>query len=77
MCPELRATTLSNRDPLILAHELTGELDSPTGREILSLLSTIASLEQTAVLVATHDPKVQEYTKIKYMLSDGNLRPVD
>jgi ABC-type lipoprotein export system ATPase subunit len=68
------ARAISIRPSLILADEPTGELDSRTGREILTLLRTIASLEQTAILVATHDPKVQDYTSTTYMLSDGNLQ---
>jgi ABC-type lipoprotein export system ATPase subunit len=70
------ARAISIRPSLILADEPTGELDSRTGREILTLLREIASLEQTAILVATHDPKVQEFTTTNYMLSDGLLQEV-
>ena len=62
MCPEKKTNLLS---PAL-----------PPGREILSLLRTIASLEQTAVLVATHDPKVQGFTSTNYMLTDGLLQEV-
>lgn len=70
------ARAISSHPALILADEPTGELDSKTGREILALLREIAALEQTAILVATHDPKVQEYASTGYMLSDGQLNRV-
>ena len=59
---------------LILADEPTGELDSHTGREILSLFRQIAVIEDTALIVATHDPMVHEYSTTSYELDDGQLK---
>jgi putative ABC transport system ATP-binding protein len=69
------ARAIANRPRLILADEPTGELDSRTGREILSLFRQIVALEGTAVIVATHDPVVYEYAGVVYELSDGLLLP--
>lgn len=67
------ARAISTNPALILADEPTGELDSRTGREILSLLRQLAALENTAIVVATHDPMVFEYVVATYELSDGQL----
>jgi putative ABC transport system ATP-binding protein len=70
------ARAIAIRPTLILADEPTGELDSRTGREILSLLRQLAALEETAILVATHDPKVQEFSMKTYFLNDGKLQEI-
>jgi ABC-type lipoprotein export system ATPase subunit len=67
------ARAISIRPVLILADEPTGELDSKTGREVLTLLRELAALEQTAIIIATHDPKVQEYVQFQYQINDGQL----
>ena len=70
------ARAISTNPSLILADEPTGELDSRTGREILSLLRQLAALEDTTIVVASHDPMVFEYVVATYELSDGQLRKV-
>ncbi len=70
------ARAIANRPKLILADEPTGELDSRTGREILSLFRQIVALEGTAVIVATHDPVIYDYANLVYELSDGLLHPL-
>ncbi len=71
------ARAISARPMLILADEPTGELDSYTAREILSLFRTILRQENTALVVTTHDPKVFEYADTPYELGDGQLRRVE
>lgn len=67
------ARAIANRPVLILADEPTGELDSRTGREILSLFRQIVVLEDTALVVATHDPVIYEFATAVYELGDGRL----
>ena len=67
------ARALACRPPLILADEPTGELDSDTGRQILALLHRIVAEEGTTILIATHDPTVQEYASVVYELVDGRV----
>jgi ABC-type lipoprotein export system ATPase subunit len=67
------ARAIANHPVLILADEPTGELDSRTGREILSLFRQIVALEKTALIVATHDPVVDDYATAIYELHDGQL----
>ncbi|RPI56929.1 MAG: ABC transporter ATP-binding protein [Chloroflexi bacterium] len=69
------ARAISTRPVLILADEPTGELDSVTGEEILTLLRRIVEEEGTTLLVASHDPNVDLYAHQVYELQDGRLVP--
>jgi ABC-type lipoprotein export system ATPase subunit len=70
------ARALATHPDLILADEPTGELDSATGRQILTLLRYIVEKEGITALVATHDPVVEDYAHIVYELTDGQLTAV-
>jgi ABC-type lipoprotein export system ATPase subunit len=67
------ARALSTRPALILADEPTGELDSATGQQILTLFRRIVDGEGTTILVATHDLTVDLYADQVYHLEDGRL----
>jgi ABC-type lipoprotein export system ATPase subunit len=68
------ARSLATRPDLILADEPTGELDSGTGRQIFALFRYIVDYERITVLMATHDPMVDEYAHVVYELSDGQVK---
>jgi ABC-type lipoprotein export system ATPase subunit len=70
------ARALSTHPDLILADEPTGELDSGTGRQIMALFRYIVVKEGITILMATHDPMVEEYAHIIYELSDGQVTAV-
>jgi len=57
---------------IVLADEPTGNLDSATGTEIVSLLSGLAS-SATSVLVVTHDPTVTAAMRRVVRLRDGRI----
>ena len=67
------ARALSTRPALILADEPTGELDTQTTRQIFTLLRRLVEKDGITVLVTTHDPLVDEYADVVYMLEDGRL----
>lgn len=67
------ARALANNPKLILADEPTGELDSTTAREILSLFREIVKTESVTLLMATHDPLVDEYVDEILHLQDGQI----
>jgi ABC-type lipoprotein export system ATPase subunit len=67
------ARALANNPKLILADEPTGELDSTTAREILSLFQKIVHEEHVTLLMATHDPLVDEYAEEILRLKDGQI----
>ncbi len=68
------ARALATRPDLILADEPTGELDSVTGRQIFALFRYIVDYEKISVLMATHDPMIDEYAHVVYGLSDGQVQ---
>ena len=66
------ARALANSPNLLLADEPTGNLDTETGRGVLSLLSE-ANREGVTVAVVTHDPEVAEAAGRKLGLRDGRI----
>ena len=67
------ARALANRPQLILADEPTGELDSSTAREILALFQRIVREEGVTMLLASHDPLVDDYVDEVLQMKDGQL----
>ena len=67
------ARALSNRPKLILADEPTGNLDTKTGRVIVSLLHGLARSEDTTILAVTHDLSVAQRTDVTFEMEDGKL----
>ncbi len=67
------ARALANNPELILADEPTGELDSVTAREILSLFRRIVEEEHVTLLMSSHDPLVDEYVDEILQLQDGQI----
>ncbi|MCA9918116.1 MAG: ATP-binding cassette domain-containing protein [Anaerolineales bacterium] len=67
------ARAIANRPKVILADEATGELDSETAREILTLLKNIAHQERVTILLASHDSLVEEYVDEVVHLVDGRI----
>ena len=67
------ARALAIRPRLILADEPTGDLDSKTGRQILTLLRALADNEDVTLLMATHDPAAAEFATDLYQLRDGQV----
>jgi putative ABC transport system ATP-binding protein len=67
------ARSLANHPKVILADEPTGELDSTTAREILSLFQTIVREQNVTMLMVTHDSLVDEYVDQILRLRDGQL----
>jgi putative ABC transport system ATP-binding protein len=65
------ARALANDPPLLLCDELTGNLDSKTGDEVMHLLRVLNKEQGTTVLMITHDPEVGKSTDRVIQLRDG------
>src|ERR1700691_3919459 len=66
------ARALVNRPSIILADEPTGNLDSKTGVEIMSLFDELQAKGNTIVLV-THEPAIAEYAHRVVHIRDGEI----
>ncbi len=70
------ARALSNDPDVILADELTGNLDTKTGEKVLNFLEDLNKKGKTIIMV-THDPHLaQEHAKTIYWLKDGKVEKV-
>lgn len=67
------ARALAKRPELIIADEPTGELDSETGRRIVLLFQKLVREEGITILMASHDPTIDEFVTDVYQLSDGQI----
>jgi ABC-type lipoprotein export system ATPase subunit len=67
------ARALANTPRLILADEPTGELDSTTAREILSIFRRIVEEEHMTLVMVSHDALVDEYVDEILQLKDGQI----
>ncbi|NWG18810.1 MAG: ABC transporter ATP-binding protein [Chloroflexi bacterium] len=67
------ARALVSRPRLLLADEPTGELDSTTGRNLLTLLRDIVRTEGVTLIMATHDRTIFDFADVVYQLRDGQI----
>ncbi|NIT13563.1 MAG: ATP-binding cassette domain-containing protein [Candidatus Dadabacteria bacterium] len=68
------ARSLINQPKLILADEPTGNLDSQSGQDVMMILHDITRDEGCAILLVTHDPRVEDIADRILWLEDGELR---
>jgi len=68
------ARALINDPPLILADEPTGNLDSQRGLEVAMILHEIAREDSRAVVIVTHDERIEDIADRILWLEDGRLR---
>ncbi len=67
------ARALACEPALLLADEPTGSLDSRRSREVIELLGTLASEQDTCVVVVTHDTEAASIANRRYTLRDGRV----
>ncbi|SED67412.1 ABC transporter ATP-binding protein [Ruania alba] len=71
------ARALVRTPRVILADEPTGALDLETGAEIMTLLDSMATENDAALIAITHDLAVASRAKRHFRLGDGVLTPLD
>jgi putative ABC transport system ATP-binding protein len=67
------ARALILNPPLILADEPTGNLDSKTGQEVLSLLKELQSQFDSTIIMVTHDTKAAAFCHRILTMQDGQI----
>ncbi len=69
------ARALANNPAVLLADEPTGNLDSRTGGDILTLLMMYCRHQQKTLILATHDHGAAAQADRVLQLRDGSLQP--
>jgi ABC-type lipoprotein export system ATPase subunit len=67
------ARALVSRPRVLIGDEPTGELDSKTGAKILQLLRRIVDEAGVTLVMATHDPTVEQFADVIYRMQDGQI----
>ena len=67
------ARALGTRPDLVFADEPTGNLDSRTGREVLSLLAAASAEYGQSIAMVTHDPVAASFADRILFLADGRV----
>jgi ABC-type lipoprotein export system ATPase subunit len=69
------AAALVHRPVLLVADEITGELDEGTTETVLDLLAEVRAAHGTTLLTVTHNPVVADRAEQRLVMRDGTLAP--
>jgi putative ABC transport system ATP-binding protein len=67
------AVALANEPDLLLADELTGELDSATARDVIGVIERVWEQRRLSVLLVTHNPEIAALGLRRLRLKDGEV----
>jgi len=67
------ARALANQPAILLADEPTGNLDSQSGDEVMSLLDNLHTHQRMTILVVTHDMSIARRTQRVLVMKDGRI----
>ena len=68
------ARALAGEPKIILADEPTASLDSTSGRSVMELMTNLAHKEDRAVVIVTHDNRIEQFADRTVHISDGRLQ---
>ena len=71
------ARALIAKPDIIFADEPTGNLDSESGGEVMSMLCSIREKMNKTLVVITHDSRIAEMADRRFTIIDGELSEVD
>jgi putative ABC transport system ATP-binding protein len=67
------ARALAKDPPIILADEPTGNLDSHSGKEVMSILTNLHTEKNITLVMITHDPNIARYCQRIVHIQDGQI----
>lgn len=68
------ARALVNQPVIILADEATGNLDTRTSFEILTLLQKLHAEEHRTIIFVTHNPELASFSSRNIVIRDGRIK---
>ncbi len=67
------ARALANDPPILIGDEITGELDSETGFEVMEIVVQLNRERGTTIVYVTHDPRMSKFAGRLVQLRDGRI----
>ena len=67
------ARALANDPPILIGDEITGELDSETGFEVMEIVVQLNRERGTTIVYVTHDPRMAKFARRLIQLRDGRI----
>ncbi|MCQ2421700.1 MAG: ABC transporter ATP-binding protein [Lachnospiraceae bacterium] len=67
------ARAIAHKPKIIFADEPTGELDSATSLQVISIFKDLIAKEGITFVMTTHDPKLMGYGDMVYEILDGEV----
>ncbi len=67
------ARALVSKPRIVLADEPTGQLDSQTGKRVLSIMRRLVDEYGITLIAVTHDPQIMQEADIVFRMDDGQL----
>jgi putative ABC transport system ATP-binding protein len=67
------ARALANSPDILIGDEITGDLDSVTGFEVMDLVARLNRERGTTVVFVTHDPRMATYARRLIQIRDGQI----
>jgi putative ABC transport system ATP-binding protein len=67
------ARALAKNPPLILADEPTGNLDSRSGKEVISILTSLHAEQGITLVMITHDANIAKHCQRTIYIKDGQV----
>jgi putative ABC transport system ATP-binding protein len=71
------ARALGGNPPIIVGDEPTAALDTKTALSVMELLRELASARGRAVVVVTHDPRLERFADRVVRVEDGRIHSID
>ena len=71
------ARALGGNPPIIVGDEPTAALDTKTALSVMELLRDLATTQKRAVVVVTHDPRLERFADRVVRVEDGAIQSID
>jgi putative ABC transport system ATP-binding protein len=70
------ARALGGNPPILIGDEPTAALDTRTALAVMELLRELATAERRAVVVVTHDPRLERFADRVVRVEDGHIQAI-